>query len=137
MAADIDPASHDMHFQGFSGGGHLSKDTYPGDQIISQRRGDAAQYDSTLCFEESCDDTYANQQSIFAERSLPATQTAKPPRTLGSEKKVSNPIHDEVGLSCMDSEESKFGNCLLGADHNAASHAKLSSARSHFPIPTV
>eukprot|EP00971_Amphidinium_carterae_P148144 2936129-Amphidinium_carterae.1 len=61
MAADIDPATQDMYFQGSSGGGHLSEGTYPGDQIIIQRRGDAARNDHILHTEEYCDDTYASE----------------------------------------------------------------------------
>eukprot|EP00971_Amphidinium_carterae_P339688 6477636-Amphidinium_carterae.1 len=76
-----------MYFQGYSGGGHLSEDTYPGDQHYIQRRGDAASTDLILHPEESCDDIYASELSIFAEQCLPLATKANQPRTLGSEQK--------------------------------------------------
>eukprot|EP00971_Amphidinium_carterae_P290127 5760573-Amphidinium_carterae.1 len=88
MAADVNPASQCMYLRGYSGGGHLSKDIYSGDQ--TNQRLDAATRDDTIPYlrndlPESYDDTCERMPSIFAVRSVPAARPDSYPWTLRSE----------------------------------------------------
>eukprot|EP00971_Amphidinium_carterae_P334138 6469232-Amphidinium_carterae.1 len=103
MAADINPASQCMYFQGFSGGGHLSKDTHPGDQI-NQRLDDATSADIIPYLPESYDDTCERMPSIFAERSVPAARADGYPWTL------------RTGSITCPSEGSEIGVCPSDCD---------------------
>eukprot|EP00971_Amphidinium_carterae_P082738 1636684-Amphidinium_carterae.1 len=102
-----------MYFQGFSGGGHLSKDTYPGDQI-NQRIDDAMSTDPIPYLPESYDDTCERMPSIFAERSVPAARADSYPWTLRSEEKVL-PTTATWSITCP-SEGSEIGVCPSECD---------------------
>eukprot|EP00971_Amphidinium_carterae_P241940 4803729-Amphidinium_carterae.1 len=76
MAEDVYPATYDMYSKGFSGGGHLMKETYPQDQISIQRHGDASRADNDTTIYETYDGISRRMLSTFAEhqaRSLPTT----------------------------------------------------------------
>eukprot|EP00971_Amphidinium_carterae_P253761 5037696-Amphidinium_carterae.2 len=67
MAKDVDPANYDMYSKGFSGGGHLKKETYPAEQISIKRHGDASRADNDTTTYETCDGIARHMPSTFAE----------------------------------------------------------------------
>eukprot|EP00971_Amphidinium_carterae_P249688 4955947-Amphidinium_carterae.1 len=90
---------------GFSGGGHLRKDTYPGDQI-NQRLDDATSADPITYLPESYDDTCERMPSIFVEQCEQAARAARYPTIQGSKLHVTKPTRCQA-------EGSEFGVCPL------------------------